>query len=598
MKLIKKLRFLKLVNRKKSLLLIFFFFGIFSIQSQAPEFVKNVSGYTFSDFTEYNNKSYFISNDKDLWVTDGSTANTEFISTLTTGFSYIKSVHLGKMFIETSAGELWISDGTTTGTKVLKTGFKDIYNDFVKVDNLLFFKAAIKSVTNTNATNIEWWVTDGTALGTKMIKDINPGDFGQDSPTNYIVYRNKLYFFGYSESGGRDFWVTDGTEAGTSILAESDYLGTILLDYDLITYKDKIYFTFHNRALGIELWESDGTASGTKLFKDCNPGRDSFNLGLSGWPSSFVIINNKLLFFAYNPNDNSGRKYLWSSDGTATNTIPIKKLWNIATTSTEWTMYNNLLYFKAVNDDSGEELWLTDGTETGTKLVKDINTGPQNSSIDKITVVNNKIIFNAFESTNGNELWVSDGTTLGTTLLKDLYPGNRSSRNYDSIFTVGNKAYLIAKTGLNNYQLIETDASTNGTKVITPLDATNTSSPLGAGTISNKLYRNFGMLFFNAKFTTDGSALYKLGIRTLSSDLKLVHDPFLIYPNPASTTFNLKYLGNNQIDKIIITDLSGKKILEQTQNTNQVDVQNLTTGIYIVEAYSGKDKFQTKFVKE
>lgn len=583
---------------KAKFIYVILFAIIHNIRAQVPEFVKSVSGQTFSDFTEYNNKSYFIANDKDLWVTDGTTANTEFIATLTTGFSYIKSVHLGKMFIRASAGELWISDGTTTGTKVLKTGFIDIYNDFVKVDKFLLFKAKIKSVTNSFADNIEWWVTDGTETGTKMIKDINPGDFGQDAATNYIVYKNKLYFYGYSESGGRDFWVTDGTEAGTYILAESDYVGSILLDYDLIIFKDKIYFTFHNRASGVEVWESDGTSSGTKLFKDCNPGKDSFNLGLSGWPSSFVIINNKLLFFAYNPNDNSGREYLWSSDGTVANTIPIKKLWNIATSSTEWTMYNNLLYFKALNEESGEELWVTDGTESGTKLVKDINIGPQNSSIDKITVVNNKIIFNAFESTNGNELWVSDGTTLGTTLLKDLYQGNKSSRNYDSIFTIGNKAYLIAKTGLNNFQLIETDATPNGTKVITSVNATNTFSPLGAGTFSNKLYRNFGMLFFYAKFSTDGSALYKLGTRTLSSDLNLIHETFLIYPNPVSTRLYLQNLYNNKIEKIIITDLSGKKVIEQNENTSSVNISKLAKGVYILEALVGNRKEVKKFIKE
>ena len=51
-------------------------------------------------------------------------------------------------------------------------------------------------------------------------------------------------------------------------------------------------------------------------------------------------------------------------------------------------------------------------------------------------------------------------------------------------------------------------------------------------------------------------------------------------------------------DKIVITDLTGKVILEQTSNTNQVDVSQFANGMYLIQAFSGKEKFQTKFIKE
>jgi len=73
---------------------------------------------------------------------------------------------------------------------------------------------------------------------------------------------------------------------------------------------------------------------------------------------------------------------------------------------------------------------------------------------------------------------------------------------------------------------------------------------------------------------------------------------FVIYPNPAQKTLQLQTKTGTTIDKIIITDLSGKVILVQTQNTNQVNVEQLSNGMYFIEAFSGDEKFTSKFVKE
>ncbi len=573
---------------KAKLILLLLLSGIFLVQSQVPEFVKSIEGDNYYDFTEYNNKTYFISNNNDLWVTEGSTANTQMVTNLGTGFVYIRAVHLNKMYINVSDKTLWISDGTAAGTKELKTGFTRIFSKFISVGKLLFFRAS------TAANGDEWWVTDGTTSGTRITKDINPGPAGSDFTTKYIAYKNKLYFYAFSETigeiGGQDFWVSDGTEVGTYKITEGNYAGSVLLDYGMIIFKDKIYFTFHDPSNGIELWISDGTIDGTKLFKSCRQGSGS------GWPQAFNILNNKLLFVAYNENDYSSH-YLWSTDGTEANTIPITKIKIIGDSSTEWIQYKNQLYFNGLDDKLGEELFVTDGTASGTKMVKDISAGSSNSSPKKFTVVNNKLLFYAYDNANGSELWVSDGTLDGTTIVKDIYPGTKASLNYDYIYTIGNKAYFIAKTSLNNFQLIESDATTAGTKVLTPLNVGITSSPLGEGTVSNKLHNNFGALYFKANFNNDGKAIYKLGNLLLGNKTNDFQDQFLIYPNPTKSVLNLNALDVGSIDKVVITDMTGKKVLEQN-NANQVNVQNLAKGMYVLEVFIGDKKEVKKFIKE
>ena len=71
-----------------------------------------------------------------------------------------------------------------------------------------------------------------------------------------------------------------------------------------------------------------------------------------------------------------------------------------------------------------------------------------------------------------------------------------------------------------------------------------------------------------------------------------------VFPNPTKDVLTIQNASNNAIDKVIVTDISGKIILQQNQNTNQVDVQNLAKGMYILQAFSGKEKFTSKFIKE
>jgi PKD repeat protein len=71
----------------------------------------------------------------------------------------------------------------------------------------------------------------------------------------------------------------------------------------------------------------------------------------------------------------------------------------------------------------------------------------------------------------------------------------------------------------------------------------------------------------------------------------------LIYPNPTNATLNIQ-LGNDlTINSLKIYDIFGKQIIEETENTNQVDIRNLSNGIYIVEVESEGIVFRKKIIK-
>lgn len=107
---------------------------------------------------------------------------------------------------------------------------------------------------------------------------------------------------------------------------------------------------------------------------------------------------------------------------------------------------------------------------------------------------------------------------------------------------------------------------------------------------------NSGIYFFLKKRKQQS-----LSINTFKSqDLK-------IYPNPAAHFINISTTNNQRLNKIQITDLTGKVIIEKDEsgskerieerNTNQINIEELSCGVYMIEAFSGQEKFVSKFVK-
>ena len=107
----------------------------------------------------------------------------------------------------------------------------------------------------------------------------------------------------------------------------------------------------------------------------------------------------------------------------------------------------NTLYFTADDGTNGSELWKTDGTSSGTVMVKDINSGSGSSVIYGLTDMDGDLYFNANDGTHGHELWKSDGTASGTVMVKNINSVNNNPSHVQWITPIGNTIYFSAIRG-------------------------------------------------------------------------------------------------------------------------------------------------------
>lgn len=378
----------------------------------------------------------------------------------------------GKLFFTADDGvngrELWVSDGTEAGTTLVRdiTPGRDPYDsapyNFVEVGGQIFFTA------DDGVNGRELWISDGTEAGTTLIKNISPGDGVYGTPYNLIEFGGRLFFTADDGISGRELWVSDGTEAGTTIFKDinpnSPGDDRSNGPNNFIVVNDQLFFVADDGASGRELWVSDGTEAGTTLIKDINPGTNPF---YNPSPRDFINVNDRLFFTA--DNGVNGRE-LWVSDGTEAGTTLVKDI-NPDNASSNLGLFvavGERLFFAADNGTNGRELWVSDGTESGTTLVKDINPNSANTPpLSDLTVVGERLFFIASNGVNGRELWVSDGTEAGTTLVKDINP---SSDNFypapETLTGVGDRLFFTANDGVNGRELWVSDGTKAGTTLV------------------------------------------------------------------------------------------------------------------------------------
>jgi ELWxxDGT repeat protein len=186
-----------------------------------------------------------------------------------------------------------------------------------------------------------------------------------------------------------------------------------------------------------------------------------------------------LLFFT--ADDQRSGTELWSSNGTASGTQLVRDIRpgpeGSAPTNLTKTNVNADLFFSADDGTHGVELWKTDATESGTSYLRDINPGAAPSSPSFLTKVNEALFFAADDGSTGVELWTSDVTNSGTVLVKDINPGSASS-SPAYLTDLSGTLLFSATDGVHGIELWKSDRTAAGTVMVADIRAgTESSAP-------------------------------------------------------------------------------------------------------------------------
>ena len=203
------------------------------------------------------------------------------------------------------------------------------------------------------------------------------------------------------------------------------------------------------------------------LVKDINP-RGSSN------PASIVSVFGRLFFFA---DDGVHGQELWTSDGTAAGTRLVKDIvpGPLSPFGVELARLGDRVFFLASRYSSQRfvwdvELWGSDGTAKGTFVVRQIgSTRSGGIPTPNFFRWRNKLYFQAAEAVRGSELWVSDGTAAGTRLVADIDRQRFGSFPHD-FAALGDRFLFVANNVAAGRELWVSDGTTAGTRLLKDID--------------------------------------------------------------------------------------------------------------------------------
>jgi ELWxxDGT repeat protein len=136
-------------------------------------------------------------------------------------------------------------------------------------------------------------------------------------------------------------------------------------------------------------------------------------------------------------------------------------------------------YFFEDDGIHGRELWRSDGTALGTYLIRDLCPGSCGTRFpfwSSMAALGDDLLFAADDGVHGVELWITDGTALGTRMVLDLQPGYGSSA-IQNLTTAGDQAFFVAQSDGQHSALWRTDGTAKGTYALTPPGPTESFAP-------------------------------------------------------------------------------------------------------------------------
>lgn len=241
----------------------------------------------------------------------------------------------------------------------------------------------------------------------------------------YSSTRGTLYFWGYGTVDDEwNVWSFNGTAFDQVTTAGFDDTSTLyFLGGELYAWGDTLASNVAYIALNhIDI--ATGAVDEIIGGNSCDGYNDNID--------AVILVNNHIVFMNDESNSCDYRLLSWDPANPATAPVDLGAATNAeADGFDDWesrVVFEGEMYFSGRHVSLGDELWATDGTVAGTRLVKDIYTGansstPGDNSQMWFTEYAGELYFSAYD---GNEeyLWKTDGTTGGTVLVDEVYsPG-------------------------------------------------------------------------------------------------------------------------------------------------------------------------------
>lgn len=526
-------------------------------------------------------------------------AQLRLVKDLNPGFldSFPRSLYVynGRLFFTANVSssshfDIYATNGTNAGTILITEGVvgnPSLWNDsstvFFRDFNSGTSRLYVDAQSSNSVTSI--FAISGTSIYGNQVFNLQSLSGSSNSRfVDPVILNNKVIFTPFSASSSTGL----GVEPYSMDLLNFNNSGVLfdvrtgLLSSDPRNFTvlgNNVFFSANDGINGRELWKTDGSPVGTSLYLDLNTTTSTANSN----PDNLNVLGAQLTFAA--THTTLGRE-LFKTNGTGS-LVLIKDI-NISGDSnpTNVTLIGGgILYFSADNGTNGQELWSSNGNNSGTNMLKDINPSG-NSNPSKFTLVGSSdIYFIANDGTNGVELWKTDGTSTGTVLVKNINP--TGDGNPDYLTEYNGKLYFTADNGTNGTQLWVSDGTSTGTTMIT-INASATSDISDLIVFNNELY--FGA---NAGV---GKELYAYMDPALSTaNFQLNESKITLYPNPSKNYFELS--SEVAIEKVEVYSLMGQ-IVKSFETQTQYDITDLSKGVYLVKVNTTEGSLSKSLIIE
>ena len=282
------------------------------------------------------------------------------------------------------------------------------------------------------------------------------------TPTGFVTLPQKslTVFAAWTEDQGRELWVYDRLNDRARLLKDIEAGRKSSDPLELTKVGALVYFTATTAKLGRELWVTDGTSAGTRLVADIFKGITGSQI------NRLTAVGSRVAFLATDGTDSGA----WSANQNGASFFD-KTNTTFGGFSQRAGLANGRLVYSKFTNSNGLELWTSDLTKAGTKLLRDLWPGPTSGLLNApllLTQGGTRVIFAGRTPSVGAEIFETDGSSAS--LRTEIVPGTGGVTVTQFAETPDTKTvYFIAQSGNRLAEEIWSMGTSGAARKLAPL---------------------------------------------------------------------------------------------------------------------------------